>query len=225
MNNLNVLYEDNHIIVVEKKPNILSQSDITGDKDLLTMVKEYIKEKYDKPGNVYLGLIHRLDRPVGGIMVFAKTSKAAKRLNEQIKNHEFKKYYIAILEGNLDCKKGMLVNSLYKDKKTGISRIVSNSFPGGKISKLEYEVICYIGKRTLVKINLITGRHHQIRLQFSNIGFPLHADRRYGNKSDDQIKLYAYKLEFKHPVTKEILTFKLLPKWKEVQDETIIHRL
>ena len=117
MNNLNVLYEDNHIIVVEKKPNILSHSDITGDKDLLTMVKEYVKEKYKKEGNVYIGLVHRLDRPVGGIMVFARTSKAAKRLNEQIKKHEFNKTYVAVLDGNLIKEKGKLVDYLYNDER------------------------------------------------------------------------------------------------------------
>ena len=225
MSKLNILYEDNHLIVVEKKPNILSQSDITGDIDLLTLVKEYIKEKYDKPGNVYVGLIHRLDRPVGGILVFAKTSKAAKRLNEQIKNHEFKKGYLAVLEGNLDSSSGMLVNHLYKDKKTGISKVVNDNFIGGKLCKLQYTVLAYLGKRTLVKINLITGRHHQIRLQFSNIGHPLHADRRYGDKTSDGIRLYAYELEFKHPVTKELLSFKILPKWRELENEAIIHRL
>ena len=105
MNKLNVLYEDNHLIVVEKKPNVLSQSDVTGDMDLLTMVKSYVKKKYDKPGNVYIGLVHRLDRPVGGVMVFARTSKAAKRLNEQIKNHEFNKTYVAVLDGILKKRK------------------------------------------------------------------------------------------------------------------------
>ena len=127
MNNLNVLYEDNHIIVVEKKPNVLSQSDITGDIDLLSMVKRYVKERYNKPGNVYVGLVHRLDRPVGGIMVFAKTSKAAKRLNEQIKNHEFKKTYLAVLDGTLKNKNDKLVNYLYKDEKLKKSMVVDKS--------------------------------------------------------------------------------------------------
>ena len=222
MNKLNILYEDNHIIVVEKKENILSQSDITGDKDLLSMVKEYVKEKYNKPGNVYIGLVHRLDRPVGGIMVFAKTSKAAKRLNEQIKNNSFKKTYLAILDGILETKKGELVNYLLKDEKTHTSKVVLD---GGKLSKLEYEVIDYIDDKTLVKINLLTGRHHQIRVQFSYIGYPLYGDQLYGKENNEQIRLYAYKLEFDHPTTKERLEFKLLPKWEELKDETIIHRL
>ena len=225
MNKLNILYEDNHLIVVEKKENILSQSDITRDKDLLTMVKEYIKEKYKKPGNVYVGLVHRLDRPVGGIMVFAKTSKSAKRLNEEIKNHSFNKIYVAVLDGILKEKNGKLINYLYKDPNTHKSMIVDSDFKGGKYSELEYEVIGYSKDKTIVKINLITGRHHQIRLQFSNLGYPLYADQLYGKNNKEQIRLFAYKLEFNHPTTKEKLSFKLLPKWKELEDETIIHRL
>lgn len=225
MNKLNILYEDNHVIVVEKKPNILSQSDITGDIDLLTMVKEYVKEKYNKPGNVYIGLVHRLDRPVGGIMVFARTSKAAKRLNDGIKNNEFNKTYIAVLDGVLKKEKSALTDYLYKDLKTGKSKVVSESYKGAKLCKLNYEVIGYYNDKTIVKINLITGRHHQIRLQFKNIGYPLYGDQLYGKQNKEQIRLYAYKLSFNHPTTKERLEFKLLPKWKELEDETIIHRL
>ena len=225
MNKLNILYEDNHIIVVEKKENILSQSDITGDVDLLSMVKEYIKEKYKKLGNVYVGLVHRLDRPVGGIMVFAKTSKAAKRLNESIKKHDFNKTYIAILDGILDNNKGKLTNYLYKDSKTHKSMVVDENYSGGKLSELEYKVIGYKDNKTIVKVNLITGRHHQIRLQFANLGYPLVGDQLYGKEDKKQIRLYAYKLEFDHPTTKEKLCFKLLPKWEELKDETIIHRL
>ena len=225
LNNLNVLYEDNHIIVVEKKPNILSQSDITGDKDLLTIVKKYVKDKYKKPGNVYIGLVHRLDRPVGGIMVFARTSKAAKRLNEQIRNHEFNKTYVAVLSGVLENKSGKLVDYLYKDEKLKKSFVVDKNHDKAKLSELYYSVIGYYDNRTIVKINLITGRHHQIRVQFSNIGFPLCGDSLYGKDNKEQIKLFAYKLEFIHPVTKEKLTFKLLPDWKELNNETIIHRL
>lgn len=225
MNNLNILYEDNHIIVVEKKPNILSQSDITGDIDLLSMVKKYIKERYNKPGNVYVGLVHRLDRPVGGIMVFAKTSKAAKRLNEQIKNHEFKKTYLAVLDGTLKNKNDKLVNYLYKDEKLKKSMVVDKSHLKAKLSELNYEVIGYNDDKTIVKINLITGRHHQIRVQFSNIGYPLVGDQLYGKENKKQIMLYAYKLEFIHPTTKEKMTYQILPEWKELENETIIHRL
>ena len=225
MNKLNILYEDNHLIVVEKEPNILSQGDITRDKDLFTMVKKYIKEKYNKPGNVYLGLLHRLDRPVGGIMVFAKTSKAAKRLNEQIKNHEFKKTYLAVLDGTLKNKNDKLVNYLYKDEKLKKSMVVDKSHLKAKLSELNYEVIDYNDDKTIVKINLITGRHHQIRVQFSNIGYPLVGDQLYGKENKKQIMLYAYKLEFIHPTTKEKMTYQILPEWKELENETIIHRL
>ena len=225
MNKLNVLYEDNHIIVVEKKPNILSQSDITGDIDLLTLVKEYVKVKYQKPGNVYIGLVHRLDRPVGGIMVFARTSKAAKRLNEQIRNNKFNKTYIALLNGEISNKKGILEDYLYKDEKLKMSKIVNKDYKNSKLCKLEYEEINVINNKSLVKINLITGRYHQIRVQFKNQGHPLFGDQLYGEKNNMQIRLFAYKLEFNHPVTKEKMEFKLIPKWKELENETIIHRL
>ena len=210
MNKLNILYEDNHIIVVEKKPNILSQSDITKDIDLLTMVKSYIKEKYNKPGNVYLGLVHRLDRPVGGLMVFAKTSKAAKRLSEQIKNKEFNKYYIAITHNIIKED-----NGVFKDKLKKLDNgntIVSND---GKESILEYNVLDRKDNKTLVKINLITGRHHQIRVQFSSRDYPLVGDQRYGKQDKKQICLYAYKICFNHPTTKERLEFINLPSNKD----------
>lgn len=225
MNKLNVLYEDNHIIVVEKKPNVLSQGDITGDADLLTIIKEYVKEKYKKIGNVYIGLVHRLDRPVGGIMVFARTSKAAKRLNEQIKKHEFNKSYVAILDGILNEKSGKLTNYLYKDEKLKKSFVVDKKHDKAKLSELNYEVVGYYKDKTIVKINLITGRHHQIRVQFSNIGYPLFGDGLYGSKNKEQIRLFAYKLEFNHPTLKNKMSFKLLPRWKEIENETIIHRL
>ena len=209
MNKLNILYEDNHIIIVEKRPNILSQSDITKDMDLLTMVKAYIKEKYNKPGNVYLGLVHRLDRPVGGLMVFAKTSKAAKRLSEQIKNKEFSKYYLAIIDNNIKED-----NGVFKDKLKKLDNgntIVSND---GKESILEYSVLDRKDNKTLVRINLLTGRHHQIRVQFSSRGYPLVGDQRYNKQDKKQICLYAYKICFNHPTTKKRLEFSKLPDKK-----------
>ena len=225
MNKINVLYLDNHVIVVEKKPNILSQPDITGDDDLLTIVKDYIKEKYNKPGNVYIGLVHRLDRVVGGIMVFARTSKAASRLNKQIKNNTINKTYLAVLDGRLDKKEDILTDYIYKDEKQRVAKIVDGKFKGAKKAELKYHVLGYYEDKTIIKINLITGRYNQIRIQFKNFGYPLYGDQKYGNKNNEQIRLFAYKLEFNHPVTKERLTFKLLPKWKELEDETIIHRL
>jgi 23S rRNA pseudouridine1911/1915/1917 synthase len=226
MNNLNVLYEDNHIIVVEKKPNILSQSDITGDKDLLTMVKEYVKEKYKKEGNVYIGLVHRLDRPVGGIMVFARTSKAAKRLNEQIKKHEFNKTYVAVLDGNLNKEKGKLVNYLYKDERLKKSFVTSKDNKNAKLSELEYEVIGHINCKTIVKINLITGRHHQIRVQLSSRQHSIYGDQKYGGRGHGkQICLWAYKLTIQHPISKEEMVFMAVPEkeksWKILEDVVI----
>lgn len=205
---LNILYEDNHILVVEKKINILSQGDNTKDKDLLTMVKEYIKEKYNKPGNVYVGLVHRLDRPVGGIMVFAKTSKAASRLSKQVQTHKLKKYYLAIVRGIIKEDKGT-----YQDKIKKLSNGNSIVSKEGKEAILDYEVLERNKKtnKTLVKIKLKTGRHHQIRVQFASNGHPLCGDQRYGVEDRSQIALYAYRLEFTHPTTKQELSFQLLP--------------
>ncbi len=157
---MKVLYEDNHIIVVEKEPNIPSQADKTGDIDMLTMVKQYIKEKYKKPGEVYIGLVHRLDRPVGGIMVFARTSKAASRLSEQIRNKTFKKKYLAVVDGKFENPKGSLEDYLYKDERNNISRVVNKDKKNSKLAKLDYEVLNYDDKRdlSLVKIDLHTRK-------------------------------------------------------------------
>lgn len=209
MNKLEVIYEDNHIIVVYKPSNILSQSDITGDKDMLTMIKEYIKEKYNKPGNVYLGLVHRLDRPVQGVMVFAKTSKAASRLSAQIQNHEFKKQYLAIINGILDEKKGEFCD--YLEKLDNGNTVVTDG-SSGKKSVLKYEVLKEIDGCSLVRIELVTGRHHQIRVQFASRGYPLVGDQRYGKSDLKQICLCSYSLSFIHPTTKEELNFERFPK-------------
>ena len=215
MSNLKILYEDNHIIVVEKEPNIPSQSDKTEDVDMLTIVKEYIKDKYKKPGNVYLGLVHRLDRPVGGIMIFAKTSKAASRLSEQVRNKEFKKNYIAVVDGKFGNKSGTLEDYLYKDERNNISKVVSKEKKNSKFAKLDYEVLLYneVKNLSLVKIDLHTGRHHQIRVQLSNFGHSIFGDQKYGTRGKGkQIALWAYKLEINHPITKEKMIFKDLPK-------------
>lgn len=205
---LNVLYEDNHIIVVEKPCNILSQKDNTNDIDLLEIVRKYIKEKYKKPGNVYVGLVHRLDRPVGGIMVFAKTSKAASRLCKQLQTHTLKKQYLAVVTGLLAEDKGKLIDKLEKTK-TG-NTIVTKT---GKEAILDYEVLerNKQEKITLVKIDLKTGRHHQIRVQFASRHHPLCGDQRYGVQDKTQIALYAYHLELIHPTTKKRLIFEQLP--------------
>ena len=215
MNNLKVIYEDNHIIVVEKPPNIPSQSDKTEDIDMLTIVKNYIKEKYNKPGNVYLGLVHRLDRPVGGIMIFAKTSKAASRLSDQIRNKIFQKTYLAVVDGLPKSKSGTLEDYLYKDERNNISKVVNKSKKNAKLAILDYEVITYnkVKDLSLLKIYLHTGRHHQIRVQLSNFGHSIYGDQKYGTRGKNkQIALWAYKLTIEHPISKEKMTFEDLPE-------------
>ena len=212
MQNLKVLFEDNHIIVVEKKPNIPVQEDSSKDLDMLTMIKKYLKEKYNKPGNVYLGLVHRLDRPVGGIMVFAKTSKAASRLSEQIRNNTFKKTYYAVVMGKLDSV-GTFKDKLLKDEKNNIVKVD----PKGKDSILNYELVSYKDNMSLVKVDLVTGRSHQIRVQFSSRNHPLYGDQKYNvnSKVGEQIALFSNSITFTHPTTKEEMTFSLdLPKGK-----------
>ena len=203
MNKIKVLYEDNHIIVVVKPFNILSQGDSTGDISMIEMVKEYIKDKYNKPGNVYLGLVHRLDRPVGGIMVFARTSKAASRLSKAFNEHSITKKYLAIVNGKMD-DSGEMVDYIERDK-DGNALVGKN----GKKAVLSYKLIDYSSKNncSLVSINLKTGRHHQIRVQFSSRGHYLVGDQRYGVQDNKQICLFAYYLSFTHPVTKEIMEF------------------
>ena len=203
---INILYEDNHIIVVEKMINVPVQEDDSKDKDMLTIIKEYIKEKYNKPGNVYLGLVHRLDRPVGGVMVFAKTSKAASRLSEQVRTHQIHKKYYAVVEGNVK-EEGILKDNLLKDTKTNMVRVS----PNGKEAELSYKLISKKDNLNLVDIDLKTGRSHQIRVQFSSRNNPLYGDQRYNKnaKVGEQIALFAYSLSFYHPTTKELLTFTL----------------
>lgn len=203
---INVIYEDNHLLVVEKPINIPTQEDNTKDKDLLTILKEYIKEKYNKPGNVYLGLVHRLDRPVGGIMVFARTSKAASRLSEQVRNKTFKKTYNAVVIGNIE-NTGKLKDYLLKDEKRNIVKVDDK----GKEAILNFKKLNFKDNMSLVEINLETGRSHQIRVQMSHHGYPLFGDQKYNKnaKVGEQIALFAKKIEFVHPTTNELLTFEL----------------
>lgn len=209
MNKLEILYEDNHIIVAVKPANVLSQKDSTNDLDMLTMLKDYIKEKYHKPGNVYLGLVHRLDRPVSGIMVFARSSKAAARLSESIKNHEFHKKYLAVVSGHLS-KEGTFQDYLVKNEDG--NTIVTDE-KHGKYSELSYRVLEENKNEnlSLVEIFLKTGRHHQIRVQFASRKHILYGDNRYGKYTGCQIALHAYCLEFIHPVKKEKMTFVKMP--------------
>ena len=205
MTRLVILYEDNHIIVVYKFSGILSQSDSTKDLDMVSIVKTYLKDRYHKPGNVYLGLVHRLDRPVKGVMVFAKTSKAAARLSKQIRNGQMHKKYYAVVEGILKEKEGILENKIEKiDNK----KVLIDS-QNGKEAKLKYKVIKEKDNLSLVDINLLTGRYHQIRLQFSSRNHPLYGDTLYGSKYKGDLALISYSLSFIHPTTKEKMCFEI----------------
>ncbi len=206
--NLNILYEDNHIIVAIKPAGILSQEDHTKDVDMLTLLKQYIKEKYQKEGNVYLGLVQRLDRNTSGIMVFARTSKAASRLSEQIRNHDIFKKYLAVVEG-IPKKEQTLKNYLLKDEKLVKSFVTTKE--EGKLAVLDYEVIASNDNQSLISVLLHTGRHHQIRVQMGNIGHPLVGDHLYGSKANVRYHLHAYYLAFVHPITKEVLKFTNIP--------------
>lgn len=212
-----ILFEDNHLLVVEKPPNILSQEDHTGDLDMLTLLKEDLKERYNKPGNVYLGLVHRLDRPVGGVMVFAKTSKSAGRLSDQIRKREFKKTYMAVVHGRPIKEKDTLVHYLLKDSRSNTVSVVKKDREGAKEAILEYEVVATVENYSLVKINLHTGRPHQIRVQFATIGNPLYGDQRYGkdvNTIGQQIALWSHEIRCQHPTSKEDMVFTSLPDKK-----------
>ena len=205
-----VIYEDNHLLVVEKPVNILSQGDNTNDDDMVNLLKKYLKEKYNKPGNVFVGLVHRLDRPVGGCMVFAKTSKAASRLSEQVRNKSFKKTYRAVIHGNMNKKEDNLLDYLYKNKKTNMVSVVSKNTKDAKDARLYYETLESQKGFSLVQIDLKTGRPHQIRVQFASRKHPLFGDQRYGqhlNKVGQQIALWSYKIEIVHPTTKEKMEF------------------
>jgi len=221
---IKIIFEDNHLLVVEKPPNILSQGDETGDEDLLTILKKDLKERYNKPGNVYLGLVHRLDRPVGGVMVFAKTSKAASRLSEQIRTGYFHKTYYAVLNGIPSRSPGLLVHYLEKDEKRNIVRVVPENSGNGKRASLSYEVLETRADMniSLVKIDLHTGRPHQIRVQFAATGTPLVGDRKYGAVSPGeqkqggksgsaQLALWSARIECIHPTTREQVAFDSSP--------------
>ena len=214
---MKVIYEDNHIIVVEKMVNVPSQADKTDDEDMLMIIKRYLKEKYKKPGNVYLGLVHRLDRPVGGVMIFAKTSKAASRLSEEVRNKTFKKEYLVICNGKMEKDKDTLKDYLWKDEKKNTSYVVRENKKNAKEAVLDYEVLKYDKEQNLsvLKINLHTGRHHQIRVQLSSRMHAIYGDSKYhGRGAGNNICLWAYKLTIVHPTTKEEMTFIDLPEEK-----------
>ncbi len=220
---LNVIYEDNHLLVCEKPANMPVQADSSGDRDLLTEAKDYIKRKYEKPGEVFLGLVHRLDRPVGGVMVFARTSKAAARLTDAVKARRVKKKYAAIVTKSLPTY-GNLISYIIKDESTHSALLVPEGTPGAQRASLSYAAVCKKAGKTLIDIDLHTGRHHQIRAQFAGIGCPLYGDQRYNLEAmpGQQIALYAYSLTFEHPTLKESMTFTCTPRgesWTGFSDE------
>jgi 23S rRNA pseudouridine1911/1915/1917 synthase len=202
-----IIFEDNHLLVAYKPAGFLSQSDGTDAPDMLTYLKAYIKEKYNKPGNVYLGLVHRLDRNVSGVMVFARTSKCASRLSEQIRKGTFSKRYRARVQGKFTGE-GTLVNYLVKDERVNKVTVFDKEVPGSKRCELKYSAGEFDGEFTDVDVKLLTGRSHQIRAQFAHAGHPLEGDVKYGGKkSGDGIGLVSWYLSFAHPTTGEKLEF------------------
>jgi 23S rRNA pseudouridine1911/1915/1917 synthase len=226
-----VLYEDNHIVVIEKPVNLPVQEDQTGDRDVLSQLKEDVKQRYNKPGNVYIGMIHRLDRPVGGVMVFARTSKAASRLSDAVRRHAFDKEYLAVVRGQPVHKAGRLENYLLKDTDKNQVYVKKEGTPGAKQAVLEYRVQEQQKDLALLEVNLMTGRPHQIRVQLSHAGMPIYGDQKYGshvNQPGEQIALWSHRLTFVHPVKKEEMTFVSSPPaefpWSQfysLREETI----
>ena len=214
MADIKILFEDNQLLVVVKPPNILSQGDSTGDEDLLTVLKKDLKIRYEKFGNVYLGLVHRLDRPVGGVMVFAKTSKAASRLSDSIRRGDFRKTYLAVVHGIPEKQEGTLAHYLCKDEATNTVRLVSEASGKGKKAVLDYKIKALSGKLSLVEIDLHTGRSHQIRVQLAAIGCPIYGDQKYGaamSKPGRQLALWSAKLGLEHPTLRQPLSFESSP--------------
>lgn len=219
---INIVYEDNHVIVAVKPPNMLSQADKTKDADILSMVKEYIKVKYNKPGNVYVGLVHRLDRPVGGLMVFARTSKAAARLSAQMREHEMGREYLCVTEGQVK-DKFTLINYLIQNERMNRVMVCDADERGAQEAILHGHCLARKNGTSLCSLRLETGRKHQIRVQMKEMGAPLWGDHRYGHGiPGQQIALWGYKLTFEHPTTKNIMTFQHLPcgsVWNNYADE------
>ncbi len=210
---LNILYEDNHIIVVLKPQGIACCPDESKDDNLFDVISRYIKERYNKPGNVYLGLVHRLDRPTGGVMVYAKTSKAASRLSLQFAERSAEKKYLTVLVGSMPKERDRLVNYLKKNPINNMVYITTETADGAKMASLDYKVLEDKRQFTLAEVSLHTGRSHQIRVQMAGISHPVFGDMRYGgpNAVKGNLALWAYSLRFEHPVTKEIMRFVSLP--------------
>lgn len=204
-----IVYEDNHVLVAFKPAGILSQEDKTGEADMLTILKDYIKVRDSKPGNVFLGLLHRLDRPVSGLMVFAKTSKCASRISDQIRKRKVTKRYRAVVSGLMDVKEGELENYILKDDKSNTVRVEDAFVPGSKKARLSYRVLDQKDDMSLIEVELETGRSHQIRSQMAHAGHPILGDRKYG-KADGikDIALQSFAIGFFHPVSGEYMVFK-----------------
>jgi 23S rRNA pseudouridine1911/1915/1917 synthase len=208
---LSILFEDNHLIAVNKRPSDIVQGDKTGDEPLPERIKTFLKKKYNKPGNVFCGVIHRLDRPTSGVVLFAKTSKGLERMNRQFSQHLTQKTYWALVEGIPETEEGRLVHYLLKNQEKNKSFCVAKERPGAKEARLNYKVLKQFDRFTWVEISLETGRHHQIRAQFASIGCPVKGDVKYGAKrsnADQSICLHAHSLSFLHPVTGEKVTLK-----------------
>ncbi|MDY3338351.1 RluA family pseudouridine synthase [Riemerella anatipestifer] len=204
-----ILYEDNHLLVINKKAGQLVQGDKTGDASLLELIKDFIKSRDNKPGNVFLGLVHRIDRPTSGLVIYAKTSKALTRLTQMIKNREIKKTYWAIVPKEMISPSQKLVHYLKKNEKNNKAIIFTKPTEGAKQAILSYNLILSLDNYLLLEVDLETGRHHQIRAQLSKIGVPIKGDLKYGaprSNSDGGISLHARKLDFIHPVSKEKIT-------------------
>lgn len=211
-----VLYEDNHILVVIKPAGVASQKDKNTQISILEIIKRDLKQRYNKTGDVYLGLVYRLDTPTTGVMVFAKTSKALERLNKYLREQNFNKKYIALLAGNLVKEKTLnkeyyLENYLIKNEKLNKSFVTSKENKKAKLAKLKYKILEVIDEKyTKIEIDLITGRHHQIRVQFANLGYPLLNDSKYGKRKTTEIlKLFAKEITFKHPTKEETITINI----------------
>lgn len=213
--NLQVVYEDNHVIVVVKPQNVPSCPDESGDADVLTVIKEYLKKKYDKPGDAYVGLVHRLDRPTGGVMVYAKTSKAAARLCESLKIGDFEKRYFAVVVGSPKNQSMLnLTHYLVKDSSKNMVYAVPMATEGAKPAILDYTTLASENNLSLVSVKLHTGRAHQIRVQMATVGNPLFGDQRYGAEKSPagyNLALWAVELKFTHPTTKERMVFRVYP--------------
>ena len=206
-NNLQILHEDNHLIVINKRVGDIVQGDKTGDKPLSDVVKEYLKDKYNKPGEVFLGVVHRLDRPTTGIVVFARTSKALTRMNELFSNRKTQKTYWAVVKNKPPQTEAQVVHYLKRNEKNNTSKAHLKEVPDSKLASLDYKIIASLNNYFALEIELHTGRHHQIRAQLSAINCPIKGDLKYGfdrSNVDGGIHLHARKLEFIHPVTKEL---------------------